>query len=533
MAGNDQVEIELKLLASPESLDRLARLPLVRTLTVGRATTRELHSIYWDTPSRTLRQASLLLRTRRTGRRWVQTLKHDSPDGRTAGLDRRAEWERPVSGQAPDLDGFADTPLGEALNDAEAAQLTAVFAAEFRRTTRLLKTADGDEIELALDRGAIIGTAGREPICEAELELKRGRPQALYALARELARQVPLRVGRHSKSARGYMLGQEEIQLPMRARAVTLDPSMLAEDAFAVVVRGCLDQLQGNEQPVAGTAEHGPGDGEAVHQMRVALRRLRAAISLFGPAVRTEATEAIRHQAKWLAGELGAARDLDVLLADGLAEARSALPDESGLEALTEELAAARDEGYERALAAVGDPRFTDFVLAQGAWIEGRQYIADAPELERPVEEFAAEVLQRRHRKLLKASSQLAELDEKQRHALRIRVKKQRYAGEFFHALFPGKRAARYTTGLAKLQDALGRLNDAAVARRIINERVEAAERVGSNRAIELRYAAGLVIGWQAREAARRWRKLVGNWQESRRLKRFWPKPDSKEDTTP
>jgi inorganic triphosphatase YgiF len=530
MADDNQVEIELKLLASSETLDRLARHATIRQLSVGRPLSRNLHFIYWDTPSRVLRQAGLLLRTRRVGRRWIQTLKQESPNGRVAGLERRLKWEQPINNEAPDIERLADTPLADALSDKDVDALIPVFATDFRRTTRLLKTEAGDEIELALDRGEIIGTSGHEPICEAEFELKRGRPAALFAIARDLARELPLKVGRHSKSARGFLLGQGGTQTPVRGRAIALDPSMLAEDAFAAVARGCLDQLQGNEQPVAATSEYGPGDGEAVHQMRVALRRLRAAISLFGLAVRTEATEQIREQAKWLAGELGAARDLDVLLAGGIVEAPQALPEEAGLDALSEDLVAAREEAYERAVAAVSDQRFTDFVLAQGAWIEGRQYVADTTELERPVEDFAAEVLQRRHRKLVRAAAYLADLDDAGRHDLRIRVKKQRYAGEFFHALFPGKRAAQYTTGLAKLQDALGQLNDAAVARQVMAERVESAERVGSNRATDLRYAAGVVIGWQAREAARRWRKLAAKWQDSRRLKRFWPKPAAKED---
>src|ERR1051325_786475 len=105
------LELELKLLADPETLDRLERHPEIRKLATGRAVSRELTSIYWDTPDHKLAQAGLLLRTRRIGRRWVQTLKQERPQDGTGGLTRRGEWERPVAGEAPEPERLADTPL--------------------------------------------------------------------------------------------------------------------------------------------------------------------------------------------------------------------------------------------------------------------------------------------------------------------------------------------------------------------------------------------------------------------------------------
>jgi len=534
MSDDTPVEIELKLLASGETLDRLGRHPVVRQMATGRASTRAVHSIYWDTPSQALRAAGLLLRTRRIGRRWVQTLKQEDPIGRAGGLERRGEWEHPIAGETPEPARLADTPLAQVLDgEAQSDRLVAVFATEFRRTTRPLKTAEGDEIELALDRGAVVGTAGRAPISEAELELKRGRPMALFALARDLARDLPLRLGRESKSARGFRLGQDGVTAPVRAEAIALDPAMSAGDAFASVARGCLNQLHGNETPMLEAGEHGPGDGEAVHQMRVGLRRLRAAISLFGDSVRTEETQAIRGEVKWLAGELGPARDLDVLLAGGVAEVRGALPGEDGLIALAEDLEAARADAYVQSVTAVADPRFTDLVLAMGGWIEGRGYVAEAESLNRPVGDFASDMLHRRHKKLMRAAAELGDLDEHARHDLRIRVKKQRYASEFFRSLYPSRRGERYIKELSRLQEALGELNDAVTARGVLQERIDRLERTGSNRIGEMRYAAGMVVGWQAHEAGRRWRKLVEDWRDHRRLRRFWPKPSSEEEANP
>ena len=529
MDENVPLEVELKLLADTETLDRLERHPVIRKLATGRAVTRDLQSIYWDTADRKLAAAGLLLRTRRIGRRWVQTLKQERPEERAAGLERRGEWERPVAGETPEPERLADTPLAEVLDGAQVT-LAPLFRTEFRRTTRKLALPHGDQVELALDRGQILGEAGTEPIVEAELELKQGEPVALYQLARSLVAVLPLKVGRWSKAARGFRLGDEAPPPAQWASTPTLDPAMSAADAFRVVARSCLDQLHGNEAALLATDTHGPGDGEAVHQMRVGLRRLRAAISLFGEAVETDETAAIRSEARWLAGELGQARDLDVLLGEAVAEVRAELAEEDGLAVLADDLDSARAEAYHRAVAAVGDHRFTAFLLAQGEWLEGRRYQASNGALERPVSEFAAEVLQKRHRKLEKAGADLAALDAAGRHALRIRVKKQRYASEFFRNLYPGKRTDNYVSSLARLQDTLGELNDAVTARKLLGERVELIERTGGNRAAEIRYAAGLVIGWQAHSAARRWHKLAGKWHDARRLKRFWPKPGASKE---
>src|SRR5262249_16443371 len=162
------------------------------------------------------------------------------------------------------------------------------------RTVRLLRLPGGEEIELALDRGSIVAEAGREPVAEAELELKRGAPAALFALARTLAEDLPIKVGRLSKSTRGFALGVASGPRPTYGGEVALEPEMSVGQAFAAVARGCLDQLHGNESALLA------GDAAAVHQMRVALRRLRAAISLFGPAVRTAETETVLAEAKWL-----------------------------------------------------------------------------------------------------------------------------------------------------------------------------------------------------------------------------------------
>jgi triphosphatase len=158
-------------------------------------------------------------------------------------------------------------------------------------------------------------------------------------------------------------------------------------------------------------------------------------------------------------------------------------------------------------------------------WIEGRGWREAAPErgeawLERPVRDFAAHVLRKRQRKALKLGQRFDELSAKERHQVRIALKKLRYATEFFAALFPKKRAKRYLAALKELQDGLGHLNDVAVAEQLIGTLIAQAK-PGADRA-HLRGAAGLVLGWHARGVADLEPATLSAWKAFADRKPFW-----------
>ena len=109
-----------------------------------------------------------------------------------------------------------------------------------------------------------------------------------------------------------------------------------------------------------------------------------------------------------------------------------------------------------------------------------------------PLLEFAAGVLAQRHKKVLKAGAPLAELDAAGLHALRIEIKKLRYAAEFFSALYDKKDVREYLNALAALQELLGGLNDAATVERLLEP---LRETEGSGQRLE---GVGLLRGWTA-----------------------------------
>ncbi|WP_022724332.1 CHAD domain-containing protein, partial [Rhodopseudomonas sp. B29] len=211
-------------------------------------------------------------------------------------------------------------------------------------------------------------------------------------------------------------------------------------------------------------------DPTGVHQMRIALRRMRAAISIFGPMVDGRESRRLRGELKWLAGRLAPARDLHLLeLKFTSAQLGGASP------AFLKRLGNDRATAFTRAKATVEQPRFRSLLRDLRHWIDGDDWSkAAGPDAERPAKGFARHVLAHRARKLVKRLDRLDELDDHSRHQVRIRAKKLYYAAGFFESLFDshssGKQLARFKKQLKKLLDSLGALNDISVHRELTSK---------------------------------------------------------------
>lgn len=517
-------EIELKLEVDPRALDRLRRHAVVRDHKQGRAVTRTLTSVYFDTPDHALHAAGASLRVRHIGARRLQAVK-TRPDSAAvekgaSGHLHRGEWEHEIDSDAPDPAALREAGLDDLLDTKGLAEtLRPIFATRFRRSAYVLSD-DGWEIELTLDSGEVDTGSAQTPICEAELELRRGRPADLYALARRLADDVPLRVALGSKADRGYRLATGATPTAVKAPPLVLKDTLTTAQAIQSIGAACLQHLLLNEPVLRDTQAP-----EAVHQMRVALRRLRSALSLFKPLLGGAEAEAITGELKWITGELGGARDLDVFIAEILGPVAAASPEDAMLAALMEDFRARRDAAYAQALEAVASPRFTRMVLDVSAWLEAGAWLSPDDEMARarldsPVRGLAADILGRRHAKALKKGRHFARLDAEHRHDVRIVVKKLRYASEFFASLFSAKKAKAFRKALAGVQDHLGSLNDVAVAQDLL--RTTAIDTPDTGRA----YAAGEVAGWhRARVEGPKAHALdnaTAAWKDFTKAKPFW-----------
>jgi inorganic triphosphatase YgiF len=457
-AGQD-VEIsrerELKLALDPADAERLRAEPAL----IAAARKREtLISTYFDTPDFALRRAGLYLRVRDRGASFVQTVKRES-----GSLLERGEWETPLPGREPDLDAASGTPLGPLLTPDLRRALRPQFETRIRRETHDL-VQGGAEIEVAIDEGEILARARHEPISEVELELKRGDPRALFALARKLSESVPLRLAVKTKAERGFELAEDRAAGAEKAAEMQVLPDMPCGEAFRAVARSCLRQILVN---VPGAGE---GQPESLHQMRVGLRRLRAAIALFADAVAGSGIAGLKGELKWVTRALGPARDLDVFASGALATLARDHPDDAA--AAEQRFAAKRAAAYDEVRAALQSRRFRRLLLDLAEAIECGDFTASEAAL--PVAEHARHELARLRRRIRRKGAGLKSLGVRGRHRLRIRTKRLRYATEFFAATFPGaiaaKRRADFLSALKDLQDALGGLNDLAAHDAMLRE---------------------------------------------------------------
>jgi len=320
------MEVELKLLLSPHDVPLLLSNRLLRSYALAAPRQQRMRDVYLDTPDLVLARHGAGLRIRSVGQGWQQTFK--AGGGVAAGLHSRHEWESDLASPEPDLDALRaqmgrKRPWRDLLaSPALRQQLQTVFVTDIRRTVWDLHLPDGDEVEFVLDQGELRSGERRAAVCEIEMELRSGDARHLAGFAQRLLETLPLRLGNVSKAERGYALFMPELAAPMavKARKLILPPHATVEQAFQAICANCLEQLQANEAGVIDA-----GDAESLHQMRVGLRRLRAALGQFRAVLPLPVS--LVDDIDWLAAQLGPARDWDVLAGTTLPALAAALAD--------------------------------------------------------------------------------------------------------------------------------------------------------------------------------------------------------------
>ncbi|MBS0360561.1 MAG: CHAD domain-containing protein [Proteobacteria bacterium] len=460
---SDGREIELKFACTPEDLAAvLAAAP------AGDDETRELISVYFDTPDLALQKAGASLRVREHKGRRVQTLK------RGQGLVRE-EHEAPIEGLAPDP---ALDPLPQLLP--QGADLKPAFNVRVVRRQRTFRY-KGAEIELALDQGEVSGGERKSPICEVELELKSGPPVALFALARELSGAAPLYLAFESKAARGQdLVAGEPLTAALKGGKVEFPAQATVAEAFRAVAGRALAQIAAN----AAVLREAP-QAEAVHQLRVGARRFRSALTTFKPVLEGEGLETVKADLKWLSGTCDTARNLDVFADETVQAAEAGDHPPPGMKALRSAIDLARLAAWKHAAESCASERFRGLMIDAAAWVETGEWM-EAPGAGEPAHRFARHALKRHRKKLEKRGDRARDGDDTDRHHLRIEAKKLRYAAEAFAGLYGDKSVQRYLRHLKDLQDALGQLNDIVTAEPTI---------AGLGLASDAAFAAGELVG--------------------------------------
>ena len=505
--------IELALKTDRAGLKRLLARPPLALASGASDPPRPVADSWFDTGTRSLRAAGLTLRVRRAGGRRVQSLRLD--DARHPVRSRLLRRD-PLEGPALRIDALRDAGAGlSGMGERGERDLEPVFGTRVeRRRLSLAVSPDrpGEAVLVTLDTGVMEAGGRRQALCELVLEAAAGRAADLYAVASVLHAIEPLVVAPGTRPRRGYALaGMAPVR--WRVRAASPTPATSLGDGMAGVLEHGFEHVIGNQAAAADG-----GDIEGVHQMRVALRRLRAALDFFSPWLPEAQRRWFERETRWLGRRLGRARDLDVLLAETLAPVAAARPRDPALALLRRAVEKRRTRAYRRLARALASPRYTGLVLTLGRWTAARGWRGrDGAALDRALAREARPALDRAWEAARGPGALFDRLTPEERHDLRLRIKALRYATQFVGSACGDARPLLRL--LARLQDGLGAAQDAAVAERLMRRCIGRAGRKTGSR---LERAPAVVAGWWLAGARNRERELRRAWREFLELEPCW-----------
>jgi triphosphatase len=506
--------VELKLTSSAGDLRQLEQALL--NMSGDRPPERTtLRNTYYDTAAGKLKHDGLVLRVRQQDGKYTQTLDRDVTGGKQPLA--RSDWEDVIEGERPDLRApNTRAHLPEPVSEAE---LRAQFTAVMQRTLFILEPEGSTEIAGAVDEGEIRAAESEhtEPIYEVGLLLRRGNPAALYGTGLRLLGIGPLRIEVRSKAERGWRLLESPAVKPQTQHFLPLDlkPEMTVEESLQHIGQACLALLLRNEPAALADVPDG------VHQMRVAVRRLRSVVTTMKRMLPPEQYQWVNAELKWIASVLGPARNWDVFFSSLLAPLRSASLSEQNLDTLCRVTEQQRQSAHEAANAAIRSPRYTAALLRLLQWFASRSW-RNQPVSERsallmaPIGILAPSLIGRQYNKVNKAADGFDEFTPQRRHEFRIAVKKLRYTIEFLENLFDTDAVAEFVRCLKPLQDDMGYANDVRVAGELLGDLPI------SDGAVTIARAAGVVLGWHDRDMADFDRKLRKHVRRFRRARHFW-----------
>lgn len=442
-----------------------------------------------------MKKAGIAPRPRHYDRRWIQTTKTGA--NLHLGLSHLGRAETRVAGGRTSPEPYRASIVHEAVPHIDKAPLQRCEAPITRDSSELVHDAR-QRAEVAADR--IESRGGEHPT--------RGPEQGP---------QSP----RFSEAVRDLLLAEEgrtDLPLvPRDAQDIALDPAQTAEQAACDILGECLIQIATNVLVVRRL-----DNMEGPHQLRIGLRRLRSAFSVYGPVLQDPDLDWLDAEARWLSQEVGSLRDLDVVANDMVRREAGIHPDEPGLPALADVVLRQAQARRQQLCALLAGARVQVFLMELARFVETHGWLASQevgqPErLAVPVIALAGKALRKRWKKVIKHARGLEALTVDERHDLRKDLKKLRYAVEFFSSLFPEKHVGPFLKRLKKLQTLFGDLNDAAMARTLFT-----GPDIPGTRDPAVQHAIGWMIGASQARADFGWTGAKGLWRDLEKSRLFW-----------
>jgi len=486
--------MELELTADAEAVAGLSRLKALASSRDGRPRNQTVKIVWHDSPDHALLADGLTLAEQRGVRR----------------------LERLVPGTQTWLPAQPAPIVAEAPDPATLPAPAAPLAAFEGRQAISLHQIDGHPVTLTIARGVLRSVTAEQLVARIWLN---GTEQAVRAAAELIADAVPVAVPRASLAAEGIALALGSSPAPRHLGAPALPGDIAGVPDALMHILGHLTDVILAHAPAAALMD--ATSPEAVHQMRVAVRRARSALSIFRPGVPAGALDAVGANLKALGSLLGPTRDWDVFVDETLPPIRLAIPDNERLDRLAVAGDRRRRECQKTLAAYLASPAFRRLGI-ELAWFAAAGFwhapVAVSDETETvappPLVDFAGTVLQHRWKRLVSAGKGIETLDIPSLHGVRLRAKRARYAAEMFSSLHHGKAAHRFIRRLSVLQQRLGVLNDGAVATGLLDELGGAGGRHA--------HAVGLVVGFMAARAEKIRPRIVRAFERFRRQPAYW-----------
>lgn len=512
------VETELKLRIAPEQLARLKRHELLKTHSLTRPVTRRLYNIYYDTARLDLHGSGMALRLRHAGRQWLQTLKGGGSV--QAGLHQRNEWEVPVSSAKLDFSSLQAAEWDKHLPRPLRKKLRPVFVTDFSRTSRMLLWQDA-EIELCMDQGEVSTEQHRTQICELELELKSGEPRQLFELALAILEIVPFELEVVSKAEQGYRLLSGYAEHPVKGVAPALARTDTLADMLRTLIWSCLQHFQNNLSGAMGS-----DDAEYLHQMRVALRRLRVVLRMAEKVRADETLAGLGKEIAALCVALGRIREWDVFIAQTVQPMCKRMAGHAGLQALLAASERQHADCYAALRGAAQARELQRLLLRFAVWMNGTYWQQTGTG--QPAQDFATRRLHKLAEQFTRSGQHLHTFDAARLHALRIVAKKLRYSAEFFAPLYDKRKTRLFLAALSEVQEVLGQINDVATAHRLLDglaaDAIMAANALSAHGEAVVLEAVTLSRGWIAHDLSHQLVVLRKSIQRFNKQAAFWEK---------
>ncbi len=479
-----------------------------------------LVSRYFDTDDHRLAARSVSLRVRSTAGGFVQTLKAAKTTG--GGLMDRSEWETPVATNELDIDELPPEAR-RALGVVVAGELVPMIDVDFERQTVVVERTNplGTDlkVEIAIDTGVVKAAGRSERFAECEFELLQGDVSRFLDLAGEIIAKHPMPLSGVTKSDRGYLLLAGNGTRVHWVPKFRLTGDLTIHDALASIFSTCVGNIVDNIEACLDGR-----DAEAVHQMRVSLRRLRSSLRVFRRSLDPAVARWMNEDLKWLGGALGPAREWDVYIGETIGPGAKLEIEEPALAALRAKAGDRRSQAYADVRDTLNSERFARLVLRLTAFTTLQGWLPRPLDLRtpmlKPLGKTAAKLLDKPYQKLISFAQGLEDKDIDARHEVRIFLKKFRYPVDFFRDVYPGAATNDFVSALHNLQGQFGHLNDIAQAMELTES---LARDDGDGPAGDLvQFAAGQVRGWYAREMRDAESRLITGWEAFSKMPIFW-----------